>query len=118
MIAGVYSSLSAFQAFGRKLEVTANNIANLDTDGFKKSRVEMIEAAPGQGVQAVVQPVPTPGVQILEDRPQGPQLVEQSNVDLGEELVNLMVAQRGFELNAAALRAQDEALGTLLNLIE
>ncbi len=119
MLTGIYASLSGLHGFGKKLEVTANNVANVNTDEFKKSRVDLIESSPaGLGVQATVQQINTPGVQILEDTPQGPQLVEQSNVDIGEEMVSLLIAQRGFELNVAALRAQDEALGTLVNVID
>ena len=42
--------------------------------------------------------------------------VETSNVDLGLEMVELTIAQRGFEMNMAVLRAQDEILGTLLDI--
>jgi flagellar basal-body rod protein FlgC len=105
MISGITSALSAVNAFGTKLDVTANNIANANTDRFKKSRVEFQESAPGLGVTAVVEQVAAP------------QFVEQSNVDLGEEAVNLMMAQRGIELNAGVIRAYDAALGSLVSII-
>lgn len=118
MISGITSALSAVHAFGRKLDVTANNIANADTEGFKKSRVEFQEAGPaGSGVTAVVEQVNIPGVQILRQTPQGLRLVEQSNVDLGEEAVNLILAERGIELNARVIRAHDAALGSLVSII-
>jgi flagellar hook protein FlgE len=114
MISSINAALSALGAFQKKLSVSANNIANAATPGFKRSDVNMIEAAAG-GVEAVIEPVPIPGVSILEDTPQGPALVEQSNVELGEEMVNLIVAQRGFQANVRVLQAQNEALGTLLD---
>jgi flagellar hook protein FlgE len=118
MISGIPSGLSAVQAFGNKLDATANNIANANSARFKKSRVEFQESAPaGLGVTAVVEQVDTPGVQILQETPQGPQLVEQSNVDLGEEAVNLILAERGIELNAHVISAHDAALGSLVNLL-
>ena len=37
MISSVFSALSIIRALGQKLGVTANNIANMNTDGFEKS---------------------------------------------------------------------------------
>ncbi len=42
--------------------------------------------------------------------------VEESNVDLTQELVNLIVAQRLYQANAQTIRAQDQILQTLVNL--
>ena len=114
MIASINNALSALGAFQKKLSVTNNNIANAMTPGFKKSRVEMAESIAG-GVEPVIEPIAIPGPSILEDTPHGPALVEQSNVDLGEEMVNLLVAQRGFQASVRLLQAQNEALGTLLD---
>lgn len=118
MISGLSISLTALDAYGKKLGVAAHNIANADTRGFKKSRVEFQDASPGgQGVEARVEPVNAPGAMLLEDTPQGPQLVEQSNVDYGDEMLSLIMAQRGIEANARAVRTQDHALGNLVNLV-
>jgi flagellar hook protein FlgE len=43
-------------------------------------------------------------------------VVEQSNVDLSEELTNMIVAQRGFEANARMITTSDHILDTLVNL--
>lgn len=42
--------------------------------------------------------------------------IEESNVDMTAELVNLIVAQRMYQANAQAVRAQDQILQTLVNL--
>lgn len=118
MTSGMYGSLSAVNAFGAQLNVTADNLANANSKGFKKSRVEMQDTAPnGQGVAAVVQRIDTPGAQHLEDTPQGTQLVEQSNVDYGEEARNLILTQAVIEANIRALHAQDNVLGMSVNII-
>ncbi len=118
MLNGIPASLSGLSALGRKVQGTAKNVANAQADGFKKSRAERVEApAPALGVEAQGRRSETPGPEVFEDTPQGKQLVEQSNVDLGEEMVNLLVAQGGFEMNVAALRAQHESLGTLMDLM-
>ena len=75
--------------------VTANNIANVNTEEFKKSRATMIEGVNG-GVEVDVEKVNTPGHRYQEL--QGDQMVEKetSYVNLEEELPDLMVTQRTY----------------------
>jgi len=42
--------------------------------------------------------------------------LEGSNVDLTIELSNLIIAQRGFEVNARSISTTNETLNTLVNL--
>lgn len=42
--------------------------------------------------------------------------LELSNVDLGEEFINLIIAQRGFQANSRIITTTDEILGELVNL--
>ena len=42
--------------------------------------------------------------------------VEDSNVDLTQELVSMITAQRSYQANAQTIRTQDEILQTLVNL--
>ena len=42
--------------------------------------------------------------------------VEESNVDLTEELVNMITAQRVYQANAQTIKTQDPMLQTLVNL--
>jgi len=42
--------------------------------------------------------------------------VEESNVDLTQELVAMMVAQRIYQANAQTIKTQDSVLQTLVNL--
>ena len=42
--------------------------------------------------------------------------LEMSNVDLGQEFTQMIVAQRGFEANAKVITASDEVLQDLVNL--
>ena len=52
-----YSGLSACQ---RRIRVAANNIANVSTDGFKKSRAVLSTVQP-RGVKAEVEQARQPG---------------------------------------------------------
>ncbi|MHB8765939.1 MAG: flagellar basal body rod C-terminal domain-containing protein, partial [Deferrisomatales bacterium] len=60
--------------------------------------------------------VTSPGPQVIEAGAEGPEPVELSNVDLGEEMVGMLVGERGFELNLKTLQVADEMLGALLDL--
>ena len=116
MIPLVNSSLSALQAYKKSMGVTANNIANVNTEEFKKSRATMKEGVNG-GVEAAVDKVTTPGhrYQVRE----GNQMVEKetSNVNLEEELPDLMIAQRTYEANLKVLQTQDKMLGATLDIL-
>jgi flagellar hook protein FlgE len=42
--------------------------------------------------------------------------LEEANVDLTEELVNMITAQRIYQANAQTIRTQDQIMQTLVNL--
>lgn len=44
------------------------------------------------------------------------QAVEASNVDMSQELVNMIIAQRSYQANAQTIRTQDQILQTLIQL--
>ena len=96
--------------------VTANNIANVNTAEFKKSRATMKEGVNGS-VEVEIDKVITSGhrYQVLE----GNQMVEKetSNVNLEEELPDLMVTRRTYEANLKVLQTHDKMLGTMLDIL-
>ncbi len=68
-------STSGMQAAQLRLNASANNVANSQTDGFRADRVQQ-QAQAGGGVTAQVEKLPTPGVNLLEER------VEQMSASL------------------------------------
>ncbi|AJA46029.1 flagellar hook protein FlgE [Frischella perrara] len=42
--------------------------------------------------------------------------IENSNVDMSQELVNMIVAQRNYQSNSQTIKTQDQILNTLVNL--
>lgn len=42
--------------------------------------------------------------------------IESSNVDIVEEMINMIIAQRSYELNSKSVRTADEILATAVNL--
>ncbi len=115
MISAVNSTISALQANKTRLGVTADNIANVNTDEFKKSRAILKEGSNGD-VQVNIERVNTPGHRYQEL--EGNKLIEKegSNVNLEEEIPELMVTQRTYEANLKVLQTHDKMLGTLLDI--
>ncbi len=115
MISGIYSAVSALFSFGKKVESNANNIANANTDGFKKTRVTLQETLP-QGVEPKVEKVNTPGPVVVKQTADGMQPVELSNVSLATELPKMQINQRLFEANLKSLKALQDIEDAVIDL--
>jgi flagellar basal-body rod protein FlgC len=89
-------SNSALQAFSTAQQITANNIANLNTDGFKASRAAFQE----NGTSGV-----TASASSTND-----------TVDLSREVTNLISNTQGFKANIKVIQAADEMTKELLNI--
>lgn len=118
MISGIYNSLSGLSAAQTRITTAAHNTANANTDGFKKHRALHQEVLPQGGVTTTVEQVDTPGPVISRETESGLIDVELSNVDLGEEAVNVLVGKRTYEANVRALDIQLETLGSVLDIVE
>ena len=115
MIPALDAAVTAFQVYGKKVQTTAHNIANLNTAGFKKSRV-LLQEGPSGGVTASIERIDTPGAPIAY--PENAVITESSNVDLGEEMVSLITSKHGFQANLKILNAEAERIGFLLDILE
>jgi flagellar basal-body rod protein FlgC len=116
-MSAIHTALSGLAAYAKQVEVTANNVANVNTNGFKKSRTEFVSVETG-GVLPVVQKDNSAGPTVLDNTGYAPAQVELSNVDLGEEAVNQILAQRGFKANLNTIQTADDMLGTILDMKE
>jgi len=131
MIDGNYAALSALDAFSKKAAVVSNNIANMNTDGYKKSRAILKEGQNG-GVEVSIQEIDTPGSPILHEEDSNIQTEEASNVnpageaehneetsnvDPAEETVQMIMAQRGYEANLKSLATQNEMQEAILDIM-
>ena len=130
MIDGSYAALSALDAFSKKAAVVSNNIANMNTDGYKKSRAILEEGQNG-GVEVSIQKIDTPGSPILHEEDSNVQTEEAehneeganvraeetSNVDPAEETVQMIMAQRGYEANLKSLATQNEMQEAILDIM-
>ncbi|MDH3360381.1 MAG: flagellar biosynthesis protein FlgC [Desulfobulbaceae bacterium] len=115
MINGINASISGLLSLQKKNESIADNTANVDTNGFKKTRVTLQEETP-QGVSTHVSRINTPGPLVHEQTPEGEVLVEKSNVEISEELPQQMLTRRFFQANIRTIQTYDEMLGNLLDI--
>jgi len=102
---------SGLQAAQFELGVSANNIANADTPGYKAQRADLVDLSGGGVAVAGTTADPSPGP-TLPDGSQG------SNVDLANEVVNTIQARILYTANALVFRTADQMYGTLLNVLD
>ena len=116
MISSISNNLSALKAFGTGLNVKANNIANSESENFKKSRAIYSEEKNG-GVKTEIQKVdPDNGLQAINPEDNSTE-TQPSNVDLTEEIPGTITDQRGFEANLTVIKTREEMLGSVLDII-
>lgn len=116
MLAGIASALSGVQAGSRLLSASSHNIANAQTENFKRTQATF-EESPAGGVVVSLSTDNRPGPQFMTGEDPFT-LREGSNVELEEELLHTLEATRLIEANLASIRTQDQVLGSLLDIIK
>ncbi len=127
MIRGIGASVRGMAVEQRRSEVIANNVANVNTDGFKRSvavsgefeqmLLHRLGDGAGSGDSGGAVGLLGHGaevVEIVEDPTPGAPLEgggARSNVDLAQELTDLIITLRSFQANQRALTMQDRTLG-------
>ncbi|MBN2255765.1 MAG: hypothetical protein JW736_08660 [Deltaproteobacteria bacterium] len=101
-------AVSALAALDRKRDVTANNIANVNTDDFKKSRA-LFQTEDIPGVSVKVEKVDTPGM----PQPNG---VESSNVKIEKELASLITTEHSYTANVEVIETAGKMHETLIDI--
>ena len=102
---------------GRYTNGVTKNLVQVTLDNFRDPQ-GLESVGNNQWVETSASGSPltgTPGV----DGNHGPlqsAAVEDSNVDLTQELVNMIIAQRVYQANAQTIKTQDSVLQTLVNL--
>ncbi len=106
-------SQSGMLAASEMLRASANNIANINTDGFKKDIARPEEIANG-GVKTLSSKSSLSSTVFRADIGD---TVETSNVRMEEEMVNQITAKHQFSANLSALKTNFEAEREVLDII-
>ena len=124
-------AVSGLRAQSRRLEISADNVANVlslgvhpdpalaKPEAFTPQRTVFVSNAYG-GVEAKAVPVTPPAYLSLQ--PNHPDadadgLVPLPNVSLEREMVDQILALRMFEANVKVIQTQDRMLGALLDIV-
>lgn len=97
----ISNNISSIQAHQTMMNTSANNIANVNTDGFVPSQTKIFESA--NSVVAKNSKADDTGS-------------SKSQTDLSREMTNQIIAQDATAVNVATIKTQDEMLGTLLDI--
>ncbi len=97
----VSNNISSIGAHQTMLNTSANNIANVNTDGFRPSDTRISDN--GNSVSAHNVKADDNGSL-------------KSQTDISKEIPDLMIAQNATAFNVAAIKAQDEMFGSLLDV--
>jgi flagellar hook protein FlgE len=114
MLNSINISLSGLRAAQDVLGVTAHNVANVQTPGFRALRADLAEVSTGGVRVSGIRETTAPGMP-LPDGLSGAPLVG-SNVNLASEIAVQLVSLRAFQANAALVRSQDGLLAELLDI--
>jgi flagellar basal-body rod protein FlgC len=117
MVESLSASVQAIKSHLTRVAGSADNIANLETDGYKAKRVDIKEDAVGNPA-AVVTIDNRPGPTRLELNQEGEEVeVEMSNVDLATEMVKTMESENAVRANVKSVAARDELLGDIIDIL-
>ncbi|CAK7065067.1 MAG: hypothetical protein DELT_01612 [Desulfovibrio sp.] len=111
---------SAMNAFSVDMMARANNIANMNTNGFQAQNVTLTTGPLGQGVAVgsiYHDTSPGPLVPGYDPTVNGTGYVEGSNTDIAREFVHMISDQHAYAANATVVRTYDDMMGTLVNMM-
>ena len=97
----ISSNISSMGSHQTMLNTGANNIANVNSDGFVPKDTRLSNS--GDSVTA--------NTRVSDDNGS-----TRSQTDLAKELTDQIVAQDGTSVNVSAIKTQDEMFGSLLDI--
>lgn len=97
----ISNNVSSIQAHQTMMNVTANNVANVNSDGFVPKDTRM--TSNDGSISANTRKADNNGS-------------AKSQTDLAKEIPNQIIAQDATAVNVAAIKTQDEMFGSLLDI--
>ncbi|WP_457571911.1 flagellar basal body rod protein FlgC [Desulfovulcanus sp.] len=120
-------SQNALNVFSLAQDITANNVANINTDEYRAKRLDIETGPDGQGVQAqaIVEssdPGPlTDEMQTVKNDDgsysQENVLIESSNTEPAREIIQMIENERSFEANAQVVKTYDQMAGRIIDML-
>jgi flagellar hook protein FlgE len=98
------ASVSGMQTYMTRHDVTAHNVANVNTPGFEAQNANQAEQAPAGVTITSITRTPNPSA-------------TDSNTDLAKEAGEQIVNKHAVAANAKVMKVQDRMLGDLLDMV-
>jgi len=112
-----YSSVAGINAFFDKMNVTANNIANINTDNYKRRIANITQDKNGQPkLETTIDKTPGLEKPRKPGEPEEPPR-EMSNVNYVDEAVSMIEAKIGIKANIKTLQFEEEMVSSLIDII-
>src|SRR5258707_1053830 len=118
------TSASGMIAQQRMIDVIANNLANVNTTGFKRSRARFLNPngllSIGNNQYSATEASGDPITGAPQEEGFGGLMqgaLESSNVEIVQEMTDMIAAQRAYEINAKAIRAGEDMMQMTNDLI-
>ncbi|HSQ42497.1 MAG TPA: flagellar basal body rod C-terminal domain-containing protein [Fibrobacteraceae bacterium] len=103
MISALSTSVSGLQASMLRMDVSANDVANSTTPGYRQSDVNLVSTENGVAAASV--------------RKTASGNLEDSNTNLAKEFgEEIITAKSSFSANLNVIKTQDEILGSLMDI--
>jgi len=99
----ISSSVSAIKASSLRMDISAHDVANINTPGFSQSRPIQTSQKPGTEISSI---------QKIESNTQ-----EFSATELAEETIERIKSEKDLAANASVIKTQDKMLGEVINLL-
>lgn len=119
------------------MQVSAHNVANVSTEGFAPQRAAYVTGPVGMGVELEsVRKQDASGaaglppqndeqddlnvrdrVDLSSEASMYSGFLPQSGTEIAKEMPQMILTERGFQANAATIRAADDMLGSLINSV-
>ncbi len=112
MINSIGYSIAGLSVHSTKVNTAAHNVANVNTAEYKKDRVTIQSNESGLP-EDNIDKINTPG----HMWPYFVGVLEMSNVNLAEEMVNMSIGKIGFMANLKVLQTQDEMEESVLDIL-
>jgi len=97
----ISANLSSIQAHQKFMNTNANNIANVNSDGFIPSDTRLYNSS---------------GLVEARNTKAHDNGSQKSQTDLTKEIPNQIIIEKATALNVGAINTQDEMIGTLLDM--
>lgn len=98
------SAISGMKAALRRHDITAHDVANVNTPGYEERVPHQVETQPAGTEISHISRTPNPRTEV-------------SNTDLAEETKEQIQNRRALQANARTIKKQDQMLGELIDLV-